>query len=120
MEGIWGALGMLAAVVAVLVFAYYCTRYIAKRGMTLNIQSLSGASAELCVLGQLNLGKGERLVLVKVHNRCLLLGVTEKNISVLTELSEEESEAWLEQADEPEDDSSNFLEVLKGSITKKK
>jgi flagellar protein FliO/FliZ len=44
-----------------------------------------GANRQLEVTAQLALGARERLVLVRVHDRVLVLGVTPQQISLLTE-----------------------------------
>lgn len=115
---VWTLLGMLAAVVAILAVAYWCTRLIAQRGMTVGTQGVR-TSGELCVLGQINIGKGERLVLIRLHERCFLIGVTAGNISILTELTVEESGVWLAQT-EQKARTPSFIEALRGTISKKK
>lgn len=115
---IWTVLGMLAVVVVILVAAYWCTKLIARRSMTMNTQRVSGKE-EMCVLGQINLGRNERIVLVRLHDRCLLLGATDRSVNLLTELSREEAEAWLSKADEAPSNPS-FFEALKSNIAKKK
>ena len=82
--------GMLLTTVAVLALAYWVTRWVAQRGTS----GLPGpAGQDLKVLWQVSLGKAERLVLVRLDQRCLLLGVTSGGISLLAELTEEELSA---------------------------
>ena len=52
----------------------------------------------LRVLGQLGVGRSERLVLVQLDERCFLLGVTEHRITLLRELEGEEAAVWLSQS----------------------
>lgn len=115
---VWTLLGMLAAVVAILAVAYWSTRLIARRGLSVGAQSIK-ATGELCVLAQINIGKGERLMLIRLHERCFLIGVTTENISILTELTAEESAVWLSQAEQT-DRTPSFIEALKSTISKKK
>lgn len=113
-------LGMLLTVVLVLALAYWCTRLIGRRGLPGYARS-QGAD-RLQVLWQLSLGKAERLVLVKVDKRCLLLGVTGGGISLLTELSQEEAAVWLQSKEStarPENMPS-FLDILRENLPKKK
>ena len=63
------------------------------------------------VLGQLYLGRNERLALVRFQDRCLLLGVTEHSITLL-ELDAEESAAYLAEAKEPP----GFADILGGVL----
>ncbi len=110
-------LGMLAAVAAVLLLAYFATRWIAKRG----IGGIPGAGtgADFCVLRQIVVGRSEKLLLVRLKERCLLLGVTAGGISVLRELPPEEASCWTQPRQGPEAPPS-FLEILKQNLKKKK
>lgn len=109
--------GMLLTVVAVLALAYWVTKLIARRGLP-GWASGMGES-RIQVLWQASLGKSERLVLVRVEKRCLLLGVTGGGISVLTELTEEEAANWPREREEVARQS-NFLDILRDSLPKKK
>ncbi|MGE4275663.1 MAG: flagellar biosynthetic protein FliO [Lawsonibacter sp.] len=117
-QDVWSLIGVLLSVVLILLLAYLFTKYIVGRS-TLGISAAKNPSGELCVLHRLNIGRGEQLVLVKLHARCLLLAVTSTGISVLTELSQEEAEPWLcggDSAAQP----LRFFEVLRNSTAKKK
>ena len=118
MPEVLSLLGMLLTMVVVLVLAYWCTRFIARKGMP---GALRGGinSGELGILWQQSLGKDQRLVLVKVHGRCLLLGAAQGSIQVLTELSGEEAKKWLEKPPEPSQ-MPDFAQILRGSFAKKK
>ncbi len=86
-------IGMMAIIAVVLFLAYFATRWIAVHGAP---DFTNGKPNDgLSVMRQLNVGRSERLLLVRVHERCLLIGVTPSNMSVLTELTEEEYEACL-------------------------
>ena len=111
-------LGMLLTVIAVLALAYWCTRWIGQRGMPGWARGAAGGE-KLQLLWQVSLGKGERLVLVRVHERCLLLGVTGGGISVLTELTEQEAAGWLQKTGDPPQ-ASSFLEILRENLPKRK
>lgn len=111
-------LGMLLTVIGVLVLAYWVTRLIGRHGMP-GLAKASGGRGRLEVLWQVSLGKSERLVLVRVEQRCLLLGVTSGEIRVLTELSEEEAGPWL-QSPGASADTPSFLDILRDNFPKKK
>ena len=108
-------LGMLTAVLLILALAYAATRLVGKYGT-----GLPGAArmGDLYVLRQILVGRAERLVLVRVRQKCLLLGVAQGGISVLAELSEEDSAKWL-SAPEPVP-ATDFLTALRKSVEKKK
>lgn len=111
-------LGMLITVLLILLLAYWVTRFIGQRGLpgwARGVQNSGG----LRVMWQLSLGKGERLVLVRLHERCLLLGVSGGGITVLTELTQEEAARWL-QKDGEVTKAPSFLEVLRDNLPKKK
>lgn len=79
---------------------------------------MTGGNERLRILGQLVLGRGERLVLAQVGERCYLLGVTEQRITLLRELEGTESEEWLSQ-NVPAERMPGFLEVLHEFLRKK-
>ncbi len=114
MEYLLPLIGMLAAVVAILVLAYLATRWIASRGVG---GGAAGAGMDFCVLRQLSLGRGERLLLVRLGEGCLLLGVTTDRITLLKELEAGEAAEWLK----PREASAapGFLDILKENLKKK-
>ncbi len=113
MGSFWSLLGMLLVVIIILVAAYAVTRMIARQGAI----SFGGVSArgveELYVLRQIPIGRGERLVLVRLHERCLLLGTASGGVSLLAELSPEEAGPWLAEAP-----GGDFLKLLHTSAKK--
>ncbi len=97
--------------VAVLVLAYFFTRWIAVHGSP---NFVGGRNDDvLCVLRQVNVGRTERLLLVRLHDRCLLIGVTAASMCVLAELSKEESEQWLHSPG-----TVSFMETLQSAASK--
>lgn len=117
-RNVFSLLGMLITVLLILLLAYWVTRFIGQRGLpgwARGVQNSGG----LRVMWQLGLGKGERLVLVRLHERCLLLGVSGGGITVLTELTQEEAAQWL-QKDGEVTKAPSFLEVLRDNLPKKK
>ena len=111
-------LGMLITVLLILLLAYWVTRFIGQRGLpgwARGVQNSGG----LRVMWQLSLGKGERLVLVSLDERCLLRGVSGGGITVLTELTREEAAQWL-QKDGEVSKALSFLQVLRDNHPNKK
>jgi len=118
-ESVWAPLGMLVAVVAILALAYGTTRLIASRGMP----SLPGGGRDrrFQVLGQWNVGRNERLLLLLLGERCLLLGVTASSVTLLLELTEEEARPWRETLEQRQNvGAPSFLEVLQKNLRGKK
>ena len=110
-------LWMLAAVVVVLVLAYLATRWISTRGIG-GVMG-AGSGGEFSVLRQIVVGRSERLLLVRLRERCLLLGVTPGGISLLKELEPEEAAYWLKPKTQT-DGAPSFLDVLRENFKKKK
>lgn len=110
-------LWMLLAVVVILVLAYLATRWISTRG----IGSIMGAGSggDFCVLRQIVVGRSERLLLVRVGERCLLLGVAAGGISLLKELEPEEAADWLKPKQQS-NGAPSFLDILRENFKKKK
>jgi len=117
-RNVFSLVGMLVTVILILVLAYWVTRFIGQRGLPGWARGMQN-SGELQLLWQLSLGKGERLVLVRLHERCLLLGVTGGGIHVLTELTQEEAALWLQKQKEAPQ-APSFLEILRENLPKKK
>ena len=113
MPAVLSLLGMLAAAILVLLLAYAAARLAGRYGT-------AGAMGtpmrgELCVLSQVPVGRGERLVLVRVHERCLLLGTASGGVTLLAELTEEEARPWLEGTAQGAD----FMQLLRRAGKKK-
>ena len=83
-------------VAAILVLAWWATKQIARRP---GLQGFGGRlpNGDMSVLAQIPLGSQQRLVVVECAARYFLLGVTEHNISMLSELSEEDVQRWTEE-----------------------
>ncbi len=93
-------LGMLAVIAAVLILAWWATKQIAQRP---GLQGFGGRlpNGEMSILAQIPLGREQRLVVVECAARYFLLGVTEHNISMLSELREEDVQQWTQGQEEP-------------------
>lgn len=115
--GVLTLVGMLAVVAGVLFLAYWATRWIATRGLGGRFPNIAKGGGTLKLLGQLPLGRGERLALVQCGAACFLLGVTERSIVLLRELTAEEATAWLSsEAHGPPPP--GFWEALRKGLTK--
>ena len=92
-------LGMLAVIAAILFLAWWATKQIARRP---GLQGFGGRlpNGDMSVLAQIPLGSQQRLVVVECAARYFLLGVTEHNISMLSELDEESVQQWKQEQDE--------------------
>ena len=115
----WALLGVFAAVVLILYLAYATTKWIGTHGVPGGTASLrTGGAGELRLLAQLGVGRNERLVLVRLNERCFLLGVTEHQITLLRELDGEEAAEWLRESDSAS--APSFRTVLGDALRKKK
>ena len=92
-------LGMLVLIAAILFLAWWATKQIAQRP---GLQGFGGRlpNGDMSVLAQIPLGSQQRLVVVECAARYFLLGVTEHNISMLSELDEESVQQWKQEQDE--------------------
>lgn len=114
--------GMLIVIALVLWLAYWFTRQVAAHGVGMGVlgrlTAMTGGTDRFCVVAQLSIGRGERLVLVRLAETCYLLAVTEHTVILLKELEGEAAREWLVQAKLPEQ--SGFLEVLRETLQKRK
>ncbi len=116
---IFTVLGMLLIVVAILILAYFSTKYIAR----LRFGSLNAGAknSRMQILDQLTMGTDMRLIVVRVGVRYLLLGLSSGGIHTLAELTQDEALLW-EESDlneigqtkaNPPSFRASILEVLK-------
>ncbi len=116
----WSLLGVLAVVVLILYLAYFAAKWVGTHGAPGGAGALrAGGSGDLRLLAQLGVGRNERLVLVRLEQRCYLLGVTEHSITLLRELDDEESARWLAQNGNASA-AQGFMEVLSETLRRKK
>jgi len=119
MGEIGSLLGMLLVVIVILFMAWWVTSLIARRGLAglPGMPKMLGAGPdEFCVLRQIPIGRNERLLLVRLHERCLLLGSAQGGVSLLAELTADEAEPWLQQP--PESSAADFRKLLRMSTKK--
>ena len=116
----WSLLGILAVVVLILYLAYVSTKWIGTHGAPGGMGTLrgNGGAERFRILAQLGVGRNERLVLVRLDERCYLLGVTEHRITLLRELEGDEAARWLAES-ESVPEVPGFLEILSRQARKK-
>ena len=122
-QSVWSLLGMLLVVLLVLALAYAATRWLGssyggKGGRVPAGKMRAGGSERFRVIGQISLGRAERLVLARLGDRCYLLGVTEHGFTLLKELEGEEAQEWLREEEIPVP--ASFMDVLKDNLRKRK
>ena len=83
-------LWMLVCVVLIMGLAYWFTKYVAGRGA---LGAFSGGR-RMEVLDRMPLGRDQSLILARVGERYLLLGAGTAGVTLLAELTEEETAAW--------------------------
>ena len=115
----WSLLGVLAVVVLILYLAYAATKWVGTHSVPGGAGMLQTSGNErFRILGQLGVGRNERLVLVRLDERCYLLGVTEHQITLLRELDGDEAAEWLAQGEQPS--APSFTEILSQNLRKRK
>ena len=120
MGNFWSLLGVLAVIVLILYFAYFATRWIGTHSIPGGAAALRAPGiGDFRILGQIGVGRNERLVLVRLNERCYLLGVTEHQITLLRELDGEEAASWLARG-ENAPAAPSFMEVLGETLRRKK
>lgn len=109
---ILNALFGLAIFCGILYLAYLSTKYIAKR------YSFGGSTkGNLKILETVSVGKDSRLCIVKAGEKYLLVGISSHNISLVSELSEEELNIGEENSSG--ENTMSFSEALKINLAKK-
>ena len=117
-QNVFSLVGMLALVVLILFLAYWATRWLGRMQAGGNLRAMTRYGEKFCVLAQISLGRNERIVLVRVMERCCLLGVTSEQVTLLRELDEEEAAAWISDKERPA--APGFTEILKENFRKRK
>lgn len=87
LQGIISAVGTLLMIIIILVLAYLCTRYLGKGVRPLGAGT---ASRYLKVIDRVYLGQESSVALVQMSDRIFFLGITGEQVSLLTEVREEE------------------------------
>ena len=112
-------LWLVLCVLAIVGLAYWFTRYVIGRGALGGFGGLGGTGSErFKVLARLSLGREQSVVLIRVGERHLLLGVTPSSVSTLAELTPEEAQAWPGTPEQPA--GPGFGETLRTMLQQKK
>ena len=110
------ALGMLSMTILILILAYWTSRWVGVHGAPGGSGWPGGMGTDnFRIVARLGAGRNAALLIVRAGERCLLLGVTEHEITLLKEWEGEEAEAWLTEA-APDD---GFLNVLRESVRRR-
>ena len=86
--------GMLLCTAGILFLAYWVTRKIGLSGGV----GTAGAGSRMRVLDRLSIGAGQSLLVVQLGEQCFIRGVSKEQISLIAELSEEQSQLWKKTA----------------------
>ncbi len=117
LDNILSLMGLLICVLVVIVLAYLFTKYVAGRNGS--FLGVGGGNDRFKVLIRLSLGRDQSLVLVQAGERYLLLGVAPSGVSLVAELTQEESQAlYAPPSDQPAPPS--FGEALRTVLKQKK
>ncbi len=99
--------GAILMIVAIVVLAFYSTRWLGKR------MGGSAASKYLSVVDRISLGQDKCIAIVKVGQKHLLIGVSSGSVTNLGELNEEDLSQVTTQQAYP-----SFGDALRDSIKK--
>lgn len=83
LEGIVTAIGTLCLVVLILYLSYVAAKFIGKSSIR------GGRSRYMRMIDQMPVGQGRAVSVVQAGDRYFLIGISEKQISMLAELEEE-------------------------------
>ena len=108
---ILSVVGMLIVMAVVLFAAYWCTRRIAVS----SVGKIGVRGGQMQVMDRLPLGQNKMLIVVRVSTRYLLLGVTNEQITLLREMTEEEIAHW-QQPMEQQREATRFSDVIKDTL----
>ncbi len=115
LQGFLTAFGTLFAIIAILFLAFISTKYI---GKYTGLKKFAGKSRYMAVIDQILLGQDASAAIVKVSGRVFLLGITQHEVTLLADLSEDRLSA-LPQGDEPSGSGIDFKEII-GKIRDRK
>jgi flagellar biosynthetic protein FliO len=116
--GVGSAVLKMISALVVVIAAVYVGLYLLRKLMGRRGAGALGVDA-LTVLQTTYVGQHKAISLVKVGNRSVLVGVTDQQISTLTELDQEETEEIMGQTAEPVR-SESFSRLLSGAADKLK
>jgi len=115
-------LGILKLVVSlvVIIILIYVVLFLIKKGMS-SRQMLATSGQAFNVLSQLHLSPKKSLCMVEIPGRIFILGITDGNINLLTEISDQESmELIRDSIYKPESMPSSFLRQFKRLLSREK
>jgi len=104
----------------IIIILIYVVLFLIKKGMS-NRQMLSTSGQVFTVLSQLHLSPKKSLCMVEIPGRIFILGITDGNINLLTEISDQESmESIRDSIYKPESMPSSFLRQFKRLLSREK
>lgn len=106
-QSVLSMIGTLALMVAVFAGAYWVSKFIGKK-----YQGGSATEGQIEIICRTPIGKGESIVIVKSAGKAFLIGVTEANITVLSELDPND----IPQSNISSKEQLSFLSVMQDAI----
>lgn len=113
-KGIATALVTLLIVILVLYLTFVCTKYIG-RGVGIKTRSRN-----MKMLDQIPLGRDRSAAIIEAGNRFFLVGITASQVSLISELKEEEVGTLLLEPQEPERLAPDFGDIFEKLKNRKK
>ena len=117
LDNILSLMWVLVCVLVIIVLAYLFTKYVAGKG---GLLGPGGGTDQFKVLTRLSLGREQSLALVQAGERYFLLGVTSAQVTLVSELSQEEAQALYPSPSDPGAAPPSFSEALRTVLKQKK
>lgn len=118
LDNILSLMWVLVCVLVIVVLAYLFTKYVAGKGG--GFLGPGGGTDRFKVLTRLSLGREQSLALVQAGERYFLLGVTSAEVTLVSELSQEEAQALYPSPSDPSAAPPSFSEALRTVLKQKK
>jgi len=113
MEGGLGqTIVIIGVLVAVLLSAYYVTKFLAKKGKRLT------QSKHIKVIDQIYLSTDKQIALIKVGGKNLLVGITPQNINLISQVDEEIIDETQKAGNEAHANPTDFVSKTRDFIKK--
>lgn len=114
-EDILSLISMVLSVALICLLAYFVTRKLGTNGMLSGIQNQS--STKIKVYERMVLAPNKSLMVVRVCERWLVLGISNENISLITELTEEQAKTFTDN--DKKTASSGFMDIFSQMLNNK-
>ena len=106
MEDLGQTILIIAIMVAVLLGAYYATKFLAKRGKRLT------RSKYIKVIDQVHIAQDKQIALINVGGKNILVGITNQSINLIAQLDKENNDEIAKQEQEEKNQTKDFPKTI--------